>query len=96
MRQHPSKVSLVLSVHRKNSSRRGNAQLARRRLKREIVKMCWHVLTRFPQAREQSSTRARLLDKEIIQTRMMRLNKISARARTESGARNWAEAARVA
>ena len=27
--------------------------LARRRLKREIVKMCWHVLTRFPKARGQ-------------------------------------------
>ncbi|WP_297624401.1 hypothetical protein, partial [uncultured Rikenella sp.] len=24
---------------------------------REIVKMCWHVLTRFPQAREKNSTK---------------------------------------
>ena len=30
--------------------------LARRRLKREIVKMCWHVLTRFPKAREKNLT----------------------------------------
>ncbi|WP_297627695.1 hypothetical protein, partial [uncultured Rikenella sp.] len=33
----------------------------------------------------QSSTRARLLEKEIIQTRVSRLNKISASARTENG-----------
>ncbi len=44
---------------KRNSSRPGNAQLARRRLKREIVKMRWRVLTRFPQARERVAERQR-------------------------------------
>ncbi len=53
MRKHPSKVFLVLFVHKKNSTSGGSDQIARRRLKREIVKMRWRILTRFSQAREQ-------------------------------------------
>ena len=40
---------LVLFIHKENSFIRGSAQIARRRLSREIVKMHLCVLTRFPQ-----------------------------------------------
>ncbi len=54
-----SKVFLVLFVHKENSSRRSSDQIARRRLKRGIVKMHLCVLTGFPQARENAAERKR-------------------------------------
>jgi len=36
MRQHPSKVFLVLFVHKENSTSRGNDRIARRRLKKRF------------------------------------------------------------
>ncbi|WP_300744524.1 hypothetical protein [uncultured Rikenella sp.] len=51
------------------------------------------MLARFDKISQGARTmldRARSLKKEIIQTQIMRLNKISVSARTKNGAKSWA------
>ncbi len=84
MRKHPSKVWLrrpprrsaicKLRLHCPRRQRRFSGSFCSQREQFEAG---------------QSSIRARLLEKEIIQTRCSRLNKISASARTKNGVRNW-------